>query len=237
MNELRKNEEAKSANYLTWIAVAVLAGLVASYFIFPNLKAGVDEAFEVLTSKNEVRIKSWVKQFGALGPIVVIAAMTLQMFLLIIPNLLLFIIAIICYGPVWGSLICLTGVFASSSLGFIIGRKLGPGAIDRFVSEKTQQKISVYVKEYGAKAIAIARMSSLASDALGFVAGILEMKYKKFIMATMTGILPVIVLIAIFGKSGKIEKSLIFIGAISLVILAVNIFLDKRKQRLTTHSK
>jgi len=56
-------------------------------------------------------------------------------------------------------------------------------------------------------------------------------------MATMTGILPVIVLIAIFGKSGKIEKSLIFIGAISLVILAVNIFLDKRKQRLTTHSK
>ncbi|MBE9465479.1 TVP38/TMEM64 family protein [Dyadobacter subterraneus] len=237
MTDLKKNEKAKRNNYLTWIAVAVLVGLVASYFLFPELKAGVNEAFDVLTSKDEVRIKSWVKQFGALGPIVVILAMTLQMFLLIIPNLLLFIIAIICYGPIWGSLICLAGVFASSSLGFIIGRKLGPGAIDKFVSEKTQTKISLYVKEYGVKAIAIARLSSLASDALGFVAGILEMKYKKFIAATMAGIIPVIVLIAIFGKSGKIEKSLIFIGAISLIILGVNIFLDKRKQRAAMRPK
>ncbi|TDE17154.1 TVP38/TMEM64 family protein [Dyadobacter psychrotolerans] len=231
MDYAEKYQKSKGNNSLLWISLALLGGLVASYFIFPAFKGGINEAFGVITSEDPARIKIWVKRFGALGPIVLILAMTAQMFLLIIPNLLLFIIAIICYGPIWGSLICLTGVFASSSLGFMIGRKLGPGAIDRFVSEKAQKKISVFVKRYGAKAIAIARLSSLASDALGFVAGILEMQYKKFIIATMSGVLPVIILIAIFGKSGKIERGLLLIAGISLIVLGVYIFLDRKKRQ------
>ena len=221
----------KRGNGYLWIPLIILAGLVACYFIFPGFQAGIREAFEVVTSEDPGRIKTWVKRFGALGPIILILSMTVQMFLIIIPNLLLFIIAIVCYGPVWGSLICLTGVFASSSLGFFIGRKLGPGAIDRFVSEKSQKRISLFVERYGSKAIAIARLSSVATDALGFVAGALEMKYKKFIAATMAGVLPVIVLIAVFGNRGKIERALLIIGGISLVILVVYIFLDKKKRR------
>lgn len=232
MDHPEKNDRGKRNNALPWISLTLLAGLVVSYFIFPGFKGGVNEAFDVITSEDEDRIRAWVKQFGALGPIVLILSMTAQMFLFIIPNLLLFVIAIVCYGPIWGSLFCMAGVFTSSSLGFIIGRKLGPRAIDRFVSKKAQAKISLFVERYGPKAIAIARLSSLASDALGFVAGILEMGYKKFIIATMSGIVPVILLIAIFGKNGKIERSLLWIAGISLVILIVYIFLDKKKRQV-----
>lgn len=231
MNHLHKDGKVKGNNILFWISLAVLAGLVASYFIFPAFEEGVNEAFDVITSEDEDRIKNWVKQFGFLGPIVLILAMIAQMFLFIIPNLLLFIIAILCYGPIWGSLICLIGVFASSSLGFVVGRRLGPRAIDRFVSEKAQEKISLFVRRYGSKAITIARLSSLASDSLGFVAGILEMEYKKFITATMAGIFPVILLIAIFGKNGKVEKGLLWIAGVSLAILIIYIILDKKKRQ------
>jgi len=96
----------------------------------------------------------------------------------------------------------MAGVFTSSSFGFYIGRKLGPRAIDKFVPDKTQEKIGVFIEHYGVKAIAIMRLSSLVSDALGFAAGILEMNYKKYILATMAGIAPVIILIAIYGRSG-----------------------------------
>lgn len=231
MDHSQKDGKGKHNNALFWISLILLAGLVASYFIFPAFKEGVNEAFDVITSEDEDRIRSWVKQFGLLGPVVLILAMIAQMFLFIVPNLLLFIIAILCYGPIWGSLICLAGVFASSSLGFVIGRRLGPRAIDRFVSKKAQGKISLFVRRYGVNAIAIARLSSLASDALGFVAGILEMEYKKFITATMAGITPVILLIAIFGKNGKVEKGLLWIAGISLVILVVYIILDKKKRQ------
>ena len=225
-------KKKKRHNILFWISLALLLGLVASYFIFPGFKHGVDEAYGVITSEDKDRIKTWVKQFGALGPIVLIAAMTAQMFLFVIPNLLLFIIATLCYGPIWGSLICLGGVFISSSLGFLIGKKLGPRAIDRFVSEKAQERISVFVKLYGAKAVGILRLSSLASDGLGFVAGILEMEYKKFILATMSGIFPVVLLIAIFGNNGKIETALIWLAAISVGALIVYIILDKKRRKV-----
>jgi len=162
--------------------------------------------------------------------------MTFQMFMLIVPNLLLFAISIICYGPIWGSLICFTGVFASSSLGYKIGKVLGPRAIDKFVSQKIQDKIAAFVQRYGFKAIAVARMSSLGTDSLGFAAGILEMNYKKFIIATMSGITPVIISVAIFGKNGNVEKGLLWMAGISLAALIVYIIIDHKKQRHKSHN-
>jgi uncharacterized membrane protein YdjX (TVP38/TMEM64 family) len=225
-----KKRKGKDPNWMLWISILIVGGLVASYFIFPGFKDGINEAFEIITSDDEGRIRTWVKKFGALGPIVLILAMAAQMFLMFVPNLLMFAIAIICYGPIWGSLICVTGVFASSSLGYAIGKTLGPRAVDRFVSQKAQDKISLFLKRYGFKAVAIARLSSLATDSLGFAAGILEMDYKKFILATMSGIIPVIVAISIFGKNGTVEKGLLWMAGISLTALVIYIMVDRKKR-------
>jgi uncharacterized membrane protein YdjX (TVP38/TMEM64 family) len=235
----KEHKKVKSGpNWMLWISILIVVGIVASYFIFPGFKAGIDEAFDVITSDDQDRIKSWVQKFGILGPIVLILAMAAQMFLMFVPNLLMFAIAIICYGPIWGSLICLIGVFCSSSLGYTIGKALGPKAIDRFLSQKTQDKIAAFVHRYGFKAITIARMSSLGTDSIGFAAGILEMKYKKFMIATMCGITPVIGAIAIFGKNGTVERGLLWLAGISLAALIVYIVIDHKKQpRVSNHEK
>ena len=217
--------------------VIFVGALVGSYFLFPGFQQGVNEAFDVITSEDKDRIQVWVKQFGMLGPVVLILAMAVQMFMLVVPNLLLFAIAVICYGPVWGGLISLTGVFLSSSLGYAIGKKLGPRAVDRFVSQKMQDKIEVFIERYGVKTVALFRLSSLSTDSLGFVAGMLEMSYKKYILATLAGVTPVIVLIALYGNGGKIETALIWITSISLVILFIYIFLDRHKRRAAYTSK
>lgn len=222
--------ESKPSRVPLYISLSLLAILVGSYFVFPGFQAGINEAFDVITSEDEARTQQWVKQFGALGPIVLILAMVAQMFLFIIPNILLFMISILCYGPVWGSLISLAGVFASSSVGYVIGKKLGPRAIDRFVSHDTQEKIRMWIDRYGVKAIAITRLSSFSNDALSFVAGILEMSYRRYILATLGGITPLIVLLAIYGRNGKIERALIWVAAASLIVLIVYIILDKRKR-------
>jgi uncharacterized membrane protein YdjX (TVP38/TMEM64 family) len=236
---MAKNAKKKEnkPNWLLWISILLVVGLVASYFIFPGFKEGIDEAFDVVTSDDEGRIKTWVQKFGMLGPIVLILAMAAQMFLMFVPNLLMFTIAIICYGPIWGSLISLIGVFCSSSIGYAIGKTLGPRAIDRFLSQKTQDKIAAFVHRYGFKAITIARLSSLGTDSLGFAAGILEMNYKKFMIATMAGITPVVGAIAIFGKNGTAEKGLLWMAGISLVALIIYIIIDHKKLSRTSHQK
>jgi uncharacterized membrane protein YdjX (TVP38/TMEM64 family) len=216
-----------------WFVISMLSilGIAAGcYFLIPDFKAGVNQAFHILTSEDQDEIQHWVKKFGILGPIVLILAMAFQMFLLVVPNILLFAIAIVCYGPVWGVIICLIGVFSSSSLGYFIGKKLGPRAIDRFVSQRIQNRIRVFVERYGVKAVAIFRLSTISADSLGFIAGILEMSYKKYIIATMSGVTPLIILIAIYGTNGKLETALFWIAGISLLCLVIYYFLDKKRR-------
>lgn len=229
--KLVKKPKTKGDKIVLFASIGTVVALVGCYFLIPSFHNGVNNAFIVLTSDDQERIHDWVKQFKAWGPIVIILSMVAQMFALLIPNLLLFIIAIVCYGPIWGPIICLGGVFLSSSLGYFIGKKLGPRAIDRFVSENTQEKIKVFVERYGVKAIFIARMSSFSSDGISFVAGILEMSYRKYILSTLAGITPLLIMLAIYGKNGNIERGLIWIAAISLIGLGLYIFFDRKKRR------
>jgi len=215
------------------ISAVLIAGLVVCYFSIPDFKQGIHNAWEAISSNDQERIQTWVKRFGMLGPVVLILVMAVQIFLLFIPNLFLFVIAIMCYGPVWGTVISLIGVTASSSIGYYIGNKLGPRAIDRFVSQDAQDKVAFFVRRYGVKAIFVFRLSSLSSDALGFVAGILEMSYRKFILATLAGITPVLVLLSIYGRNGKIDKALIWLGAIAVTSLVIYFLFDRKKRKST----
>ncbi len=225
------NHTQKSSNVPFIISFSLMAVMVASYFIFPSVKEFINEGYDVLTSDNEQSVKTWVSQFGMMGPVVIIIVMILQMFLFVIPNILLMMISILSYGPIWGSVIAFIGVFAASSVGYVIGNKLGPVTLNKFVSTSTQNKLTDFIKQYGMGAIAVTRLSSLSNDALSFVAGILKMPYLKFISATLAGITPLIITLAIFGRNGKIEKALIWIGAVSLVFLIAYIIIDKRRKK------
>jgi uncharacterized membrane protein YdjX (TVP38/TMEM64 family) len=215
-----------------------LVGLVAGlYFTVPSFQDFLKEAFDVLTSDDKARINKWVGQFGLAGPIVLIVIMVVQMFLFVIPNIFLMMVAIVSYGPIWGSVISFIGVFASSSLGYVIGRYLGPKTVQKFLGVKTQTKVAAFVKDYGFMAIAITRLSSLSNDSLSIIAGLLKMRYQKYILATLSGITPLIVLLAIYGDRGHILKALIWIGGISLVLLIIYIVLDRKKKKSVVASE
>lgn len=226
---IRINQKTSKLPLIVSIAVVVL--LVGSYFIFPGFQSFTNEAYEVLTSDDEAQTKEWVSQFGLWGPVVIIIAMILQMFLFIIPNVLLMMIAILSYGPVWGSVIAWVGIFAASTVGYFIGRRLSIITVSRFVSISAQEKIGRFVKDYGMGAVFVFRLSSFSNDSLSLIAGVLKMSYRKFILASVTGIIPLIVLLAVFGRNGRIEKALLLIGAISLAFLVAYIFFDKRRKK------
>jgi uncharacterized membrane protein YdjX (TVP38/TMEM64 family) len=223
-------EHKESRGKLPLIVLSVIIILVACYFIFPGFKNGVNEIVNVLINKDEEEIEVWVEKFGIAGPLVLILIMVIQMFLFVVPNVLVMVISIVIYGPVWGSLISLVGVFCSSSLGYVLGRYLGPITVNKLIKVNTQNKIRAFIERYGVGAIAITRLAPLSNDSLSIVAGLLKMSYRKYILATLAGIIPLIVLLAIYGKNGRIERALIWIAAISLVVLVAYIFIDKKKK-------
>ena len=220
------------------ISFSLLSSVVILYLIIPSFRDFVKQAFDVLTSDDETLIKQWVSKFKMAGPLTLILLMVIQMFLFVVPNVFVMMVAIVSYGPVWGAVISFLGVFASSSVGYLIGKYLGPLTVQKLMSDKVRNNTAQFIKRYGVTAIAITRISSFSNDSLSIVAGLLKMSYRKYILATLIGITPLIVLLAIYGKNGNILKSLIWIAAISLVILVIYIFLNekKRKRRQITNS-
>lgn len=230
MNKTTLPKKSKLPLYLSFFIVAIS---VASYFLVPSVNDFFNEAWNVLTSDDEARVKQWVEGFGWLGPIVIILAMIIQMFLIVIPTILLMIVAILAYGPIWGSLLIFIAVMIASSVGYMIGRYMGSSLIKRLLGEKTTKKVISFIKDYGFWAIVITRINPfLSNDAISFVAGILKMNYLKFVGATALGISPLILLIAITGQNTDSLKTGLLWGSIgSLIIFGAYIWWDKRETR------
>ncbi|RXF69798.1 TVP38/TMEM64 family protein [Arcticibacter tournemirensis] len=226
----------KHKNLPLWISLAIIILLVGSYFIIPSFHQQVNEGFQVLMSKDKQRAEAWVKQFGLWGPAIIIITMTLQAFLLFIPNFLLMIVAVICYGPWWGSLISIFAVLGASTAGYYTGIYLGPYALKKLIGEKTQKSIQNWLHRYGIGVVAVIRTSPiLPNDALHFVAGLLRMGFLRYILATVAGTLPLVILIAVFTGEESMDKAILWISVISTILFLIYVLVDfiirKRKRQ------
>ena len=231
----RKNAEdsaTKKSKLPLYLSLLFLAILVICYYTIPSVNEFFNEALNVLTSDDETRIKNWVEGFGWLGPIVIILAMVVQMFLLVIPTILLMIVAILAYRPIWGSAIIFAAVFIASSVGYLIGKYLGTAMITNLLGEKTIKKVTGFLEDYGFWAVVITRINPfLSNDAISFVAGILKMNYWKFISATILGIAPLTFLIAITGEDiDSLKIGLLWGSIVSLLIFGLYIWWDKKRK-------
>jgi uncharacterized membrane protein YdjX (TVP38/TMEM64 family) len=213
------------------ISFSIIALLILLYFVWPAFQESINQAYRILTSGDRPRISQWVSQFGIWGPIVIILAMVVQMFLFVIPSVALMVVSVLAYGSFWGSVISLLAIFAASTVGYFIGRKLGPVTVDKLIGSKTERKMERYVNQYGLWAVIVARISPLLSnDAISFVAGLLRVGYQRFIVATGIGILPLTLLIAYLGESTeRMKTGLLWISIISIIAFVAYVVYDQRK--------
>jgi uncharacterized membrane protein YdjX (TVP38/TMEM64 family) len=216
-----------------YISIALVLGIVTSYFLIPEVKEFLDEAWSVLTSDDEERVQKWVSGFGWLGPIVLVLAMIAQMFLLVVPSILLMVVSVLAYGPIWGSVIIIASVYAASTVGYFIGSYFGDTIVKRIIGKKSEKKVASFLDDYGFWAVIVTRLNPfLSNDAISFVGGLLRMGYWKFMGATLVGIAPLTAFIAIFGKSiDELKMGLLWGSVISLLAFGAYIWWDKKHKK------
>jgi len=230
----KQNEDAspKKSRLPLYLSLLLIGILVICYFTVPPINQFFQEAWNVLTSDDEARIKSWVEGFGWFGPALIVLSMVVQMFLLIIPTIVLMVVAVLAYGPIWGSLLSFLSIVIASTIGYSIGRLLGTAFVARLLGEKTFNKVGSFLKKYGFWAVAITRVNPfLSNDAISFAAGILKMNYLKFISATILGILPLIFLIAFAGKNTNSLQNGLLWGSIGCFLLFLGYILWDKKSK------
>lgn len=225
-----KQSSATKSKLPLYISIGLIVAIVAAYFLVPAVKEFLDEAWQVLTSDNEDRLKEWVAGFGWFGPVILVLAMIVQMFLLVIPSILLMVVSILAYGPIWGSVIVFASVFAASSVGYFIGNYFGDTLVTKIIGKKSEEKVESFLEDYGFWAVIITRFNPfLSNDAISFVGGLLRMGYWKFLGATMVGITPLTLFIAIFGKSTDgLKMGLLWGSLVSLIAFGIYVWWDKR---------
>ncbi len=230
----KKGKNQKSRLPLV-VSLLLVAGILISYFVFPEVQSFFNEAWSVLTSDDEKKIEAWVSGFGWMGPVVLVLAMIAQMFLLVIPSVLLMVVSILAYGPVWGSLIIFISIFAASSVGYAIGSYFGSSLVDKIIGQKSEQKVADFLEDYGFWAVIVTRLNPfLSNDAISFVGGLLQMGYWKFMGATMVGITPLTLFIAYFGGSTEgLKKGLLWGSLVSLVAFGLYVWWDKKRRNKT----
>jgi len=93
--------------------------------------------------------------------------MVAQTLLAFIPSVLIMVVSVLAYGPLWGGLLSWGGLVMAALVAYGIGRALGPVTVDRLIGRKTEQKLKRFVERYGVWGIIVARISpALSTDAV-----------------------------------------------------------------------
>jgi len=114
-----------------------------------------------------------------------------------------------------------------------MGKWLGEDHLEQVMGKSKNKKVERWISEYGFWTIAIFRISPfLSNDAISIIAGMLSMKYRKFIFATLTGIIPLSFAIAYFAQDiDKLKNGLYWIGGAGIVIYGIYVYIDYRKSQ------
>lgn len=231
----RSGQDRAEQSRLSWlIPLAVIAALVLLYLVWPGFRSFADESYRVVRSGDRAQLEAWVSRFGAWGPALIYALMVAQTLLAFVPSLLVTLVPVLAYGPLWGGLLAWSGLLLAALVAYGVGRALGPVTVERLIGHKTERQIEGFVERYGVWGVVAARVSpALSTDAVSFVAGLVKMKLWRFALSTAVGTLPLVLLIAFLGSDfERLRGGLIWVSVLSLVTFVLYVVWDRRRRRV-----
>jgi uncharacterized membrane protein YdjX (TVP38/TMEM64 family) len=135
-----------------------------------------------------------------------------------VPTSLLTVLAGNVYGPFGGLALSMISSFFAASIAFFIARFLGKSAVDKLIKGKALQ-IDESIAKKGFFIMLLMRLSIVFPfDGLSYGSGLTRIKYKDFILGTLIGILPEMIVYSFMGKNIAHPLSVKFILPIFIVV-------------------
>jgi len=160
------------------VAVFLLVvGASAVLFIFPELV---------------YRLLIWiVESFQAGGLPLLFAAMIVQALAIPIPSEFILMCGGAAFGLLFGWLVGALGSVAAAFISFYISRKGGRSVAIRFVGDKGIEFADNWFNRWGVWAVLLGRIAPfIPFDVISNSAGLTKMKFRSFMIPTVTGTLP-----------------------------------------------
>ncbi len=197
------------------IGLAVI--LVAAFFLVRESGIG----FKNLTPS---KIREYLLSFGMVkGAFVYLAIYTFSIrpFVPIPPTLYTFAGGFT-FGPIWGTVLTVTGATLNASLCFLIARALGKDFVEK-ISKGKFGKLNERLKDSGFKTLLIIRTSPVGPpfDLVSYSSGVLRIPFWSHFVATVVGVIPAVAVYSYFGGSITKGGLTILIAFFLVVVISI----------------
>ncbi len=153
-------------------------------------------------------VQAWIAGAGAGSALAVVLLLAIDM-LLPVPSSLVMILSGAAFGVMWGSVISLAGSVGGEWLGFELVRRYGRRASARLIGDAELERLSGVMARHGAAAVAVTRAVPVLMETISVVAGLSAMKRSTFLLASLLGTAPIVVVYAYAGAMSRETGSLV----------------------------
>ena len=174
-------------------------------------------------------IQDYVSSFGRLAPLVYIIMFALVP-LTLFPDSILAIGGGMVFGLFKGYIYTLIGALIGATISFYISRKLGRAFVKKLTKEKLDN-IEELINSKGFFIVLILRLVPLFPfDIISYGSGLTSIKYKDFLLATIIGTIPgILVFTNIGAQSVNIGSNSFYISIMGLILLVLLSLILKNK--------
>ncbi|MCA0991723.1 TVP38/TMEM64 family protein [Pseudalkalibacillus hwajinpoensis] len=188
----------KSVNPFLWIGIALLLTILMIFLINPPWLARVRS---MLSLESLSLLADYFRSLGVWAPIISIALMIAQGILAPLPSFVITAANGLAFGIPFGFLISWTGGMAAAIVMFWLARLLGAGFVERVTKQNhLLQQANRYSGKNGFFLIFVARLLPIVSfDFISFLAGLSQITFRSFFVATALGQIPGTILYTLVG--------------------------------------
>lgn len=211
------------------IALAIIGILLGLYFFVPSVKAKTNEAFSTISKLDTNVVVAYLRSYGKLAAVVSFILMVLQSIAAPIPAFLITLSNAAIFGWVKGAILSWSSAMAGAALCFFLARALGRDAVEKLTSRGAMESVDVFFERYGKYAILICRLLPFVSfDFVSYGAGLTNMGFWPFFIATGIGQLPATIVYSYVGGTLTGGAQKLFLGLLTLFALSIMICIAKK---------
>ena len=204
----------------------VLLALLMVIYLFAN-SSGYLEKF---TDKQ--KMEAFVLGLGYWGPLAIIGLITLAVVFSPIPSAPVGVTSGLIYGKFWGTVYIVIGAELGAIIAFTIARFLGYEFVRKWFGEKINSGLLGSQRNLTWIVFVSRLLPFISFDVLSYAAGLTQLTYLRFILATFAGIIPISFLLAYFGYELKSSESdpiwiVLILGFLTLIPFIVGVFRRK----------
>ena len=233
---MEKKKKLKIFKIMLFI-IAVIILTVITVYLFPVVK-------NLSTKEGQIIFKNKVSDSGTYGLLLLFLIQIAQIFLFILPGEPIEILAGMCYGWFLGTVFIMISSAIIATLIFWLVRKIGRQFVYDFSDEEKIKKIESSKIFQNPKKIELVLfilflVPGTPKDLLTYLAGLLPIRMRRFVIISTIARIPSIVTSTIAGANiadGNWKKGIILYGLIVVIVAGALFIFNKFDKDKTTES-